>query len=64
MDGKGYATHVLPLIASHLRYGMVFIQDGSSVHTSDDALRKIAQLGLEPIPWPANSPDLNPIETI
>jgi hypothetical protein len=27
-------------------------------------MQEIACLGLEPIPWPANSPDLNPIETL
>ncbi len=64
MDGKSYATHILPLIASHLRHDMVFMQDYTSTLSSDDATREMAPLSLGPIPWPANSPDLNPIETI
>ncbi len=31
---------------------------------SDNALCEMAQIGLELIPWPANSPDLNLIQTI
>jgi hypothetical protein len=64
MDGKGYATHVLPLMASHFRDNMVFMQDSSFVHTLDNTLRDMALLGLELILWLANSPDLNPIKTI
>jgi hypothetical protein len=59
MHGKGYATHILPLIAEFAGQDMTWMQDNASTHTSDDALREKAKLGIEPIPRPANSPDLN-----
>jgi transposase len=43
---------------------MAFMQANTSTHTLDDAKREMARLGLEPMPWPANSPDLNPNATI
>lgn len=64
MDGKGYCKPILPLIIEHCGKDMAWMQDNSSPHTCDDSLREIAHLGLEPISWPANSPDLNPIETL
>jgi hypothetical protein len=64
MDGKGYAAYILPLIAAHVGQVMAWMQDNASTHMSDDALREMAKLGIEPISWPANSPDLNPMETL
>jgi hypothetical protein len=64
MDREGYSEHVLPLIIEHCGKEMDWMQDNASPHSCDHTMREIARLGLEPIPWPANSPDLNPIETL
>jgi len=43
---------------------LIFIQDNARGYASKEALEYIRQVGLIPIFWPANSPDLNPIETV
>jgi hypothetical protein len=40
------------------------VQDNASGHAVKDTLVYLASFGLRPIYWPANSPDLNPIEDI
>jgi hypothetical protein len=59
MNGKGYVTHILPLVASYLQDDMVFMHDSTFMNTSDNALCKIAWLSLELISWLANSPDFH-----
>ena len=41
---------------------VIFQQDGDSKHTSKLAEETLENLGLEVMEWPAQSPDLNPIE--
>ena len=43
---------------------MVFQQDGASSHTAKLTRAFFSEIGLTVLPWPANSPDLNPIENI
>jgi transposase len=64
MDGPSYSKHILPLIAQHLTPGMILMQDNASPHTCPHNECEMARLGLNPMEWPTNSPDLNPIETI
>jgi transposase len=64
IDGPGYSKHILPLIAQHLMPGMILMQDNASPHTCPHTECELARLGLNPMEWPANSSDLNPIETI
>ena len=40
------------------------MQDNASGHAAKDTLAYLASLGLRPICWLANSPDLNPIEDV
>jgi transposase len=37
-------------------------QDNASIHKADCVMEKLAELGIETVKPPANSPDLNPIE--
>ncbi len=41
---------------------VIFQHDNDPKHTSKIAKNKFQDLGIEPIYWPSNSPDLNPIE--
>ena len=40
------------------------MQDNAGAHAAKDTLVEMRVQGLIPIYWPANSPDLNPIETV
>ena len=42
----------------------VFQQDNAPCHTSKAVKRFTEQCGIEVLPWPSNSPDMNPIETL
>ena len=46
------------------RSKFIFQQDNDSKHTSRVARECFQELGLRLLSWPANSPDLNPIEHI
>lgn len=43
---------------------MVFQQDNASCHTAKLTRAFFSEIGLTVLPWPANSPDMNPIENI
>ena len=50
---------------NNLSYNLVFQQDNASCHNSKNSLEAIEVLfGENKIWWPANSPDLSPIETV
>ena len=39
-----------------------FFQDGAPCHTSKHSMGWLKDNGVKVLPWPGNSPDLNPIE--
>jgi hypothetical protein len=43
---------------------LIFQQDNAPIHTSKKTLIFLEQNGLKTLSWPANSPDLNPIENL
>lgn len=43
---------------------LFFQQDNAPIHTSNKTRLFLTQNGLSTLPWPANSPDLNPIENL
>jgi transposase len=42
----------------------VFMQDGAPCHTANVIMNYFHDMGLEVLPWPGNSPNINPIEGI
>ena len=42
----------------------IFMQDGAPCHTSKACMTFLATNQVTVLPWPGNSPDLNPIETL
>ncbi|KAJ6781189.1 hypothetical protein PWT90_05966 [Aphanocladium album] len=69
INSQSYLSHTVPVIGDWLRHQegrgkkLVLMQDGASAHRSKEVLRDLEARGIEPIDWPAFSPDLNPIET-
>jgi len=43
---------------------LIFQQDNAPIHNSIRTRRFLERSNIAPMQWPANSPDLNPIETI
>lgn len=41
-----------------------YMQDGAPCHTSKVSLACLAQNKINVLPWPGNSPDMNPIESV
>ena len=52
--------HVRP----HIPTGRLFMDDNATPHTSGATRAFKEQIGLRQLPWPAKSPDLNPIENV
>ncbi|KAI1004296.1 hypothetical protein K3495_g3914 [Podosphaera aphanis] len=68
---EGYSEHILPRIGNWFRekreetgHNYIFMHDNASVHKGRPAREFLIANGVESMPWPANSPDLNPIENV
>ena len=65
--GPGFVSFVYesPLARLYeLECGLILIEDGAPVHRSSIAKEWRIEKGLEVLDWPAQSPDLNPIENL
>jgi transposase len=57
--------HALPTLKRHFpKHNGILQEDNARVHTSKIPRNFLASKGVELLPWPANSPDLNPIENL
>ncbi|KAF0711309.1 hypothetical protein AaE_012241 [Aphanomyces astaci] len=58
------SEYLLPF--AHLKFGsdFVFQQDNAPIHTSAETKQFCADQFIDLLPWPARSPDLNPIENL
>ena len=54
--------HLLPLELTE--NGMLFQQDNATCHTAASTTRFFEENNIEVMPWPAQSPDLAPIENL
>jgi transposase len=73
INSASYVAHILPLIQSFkmeheiFRVGIsnaLLMQDGASSHTARATKQALHERAIRLLWWPANSPDLNPIENV
>jgi len=66
INSQSYCERIVPLVHGWLRMNpaLVFMQDGAPGHSAAATLEDLLERGIQPIFWPAYSPDLNPIETV
>jgi transposase len=66
ITSASYCQHITPILAEYSSFyrGLILIQDNVSGHSAQATMQDLQARGIIPIFWPANSPDLNPIETI
>lgn len=68
MNSQGYCcileTHFLPFLTKTRTKRFFFQQDNATAHTSKYTKEFLSKKSIKTIDWPANSPDLNPIENI
>ena len=61
------AEHLIPMLDDlplQMRANVVFQQDNARPHVAQDTLDFLEREGIQTTPWPAYSPDLNPIENL
>jgi transposase len=60
-----YCQHIVPTVCRYCdQWRLTFMQDNASSHSSKESIAELRLRGLCPIFWPANSPNLNPIEAL
>jgi transposase len=66
INAGSYSGIVIPIVEDILRQypELQFQQDNAKPHAAAFTKEVFAAIGITPLFWPANSPDLNPIETI
>jgi len=65
ITSESYCNHIVPIMAEYVsQTRLIPMQDNASGHAAQATLAFMREKGLVPIFWPANSPDLNPIETL
>lgn len=71
ITSESYCEHVLPVVVNWIRAqhdltgrSLSFMQDNAPSHKAIGSLNFLHTHNIEPIFWPAFSPDLNPIEAV
>ena len=66
INKESYCERIVPLVHGWLRLNphLQFMQDGAPGHSAAYTMDELRERNIQPIFWPAFSPDLNPIEAI
>jgi transposase len=65
ISSESYCQHIVPVLAQYIdRTRLILMQDNAKGHAAKATLQYMRECNLIPIYWPANSPDLNPIESL
>ena len=68
LNSIGYVSmledELLEFLSTHCDKDLVFMQDNAAVHTSKLSMQWFRENEVKLLPWPAKSPDLNPIENV
>ena len=57
-------SSMVPYARATFQNSLVFVHDNATCHTERHTRSFLAQKQFEVMPWPANSPDMNPIEHV
>lgn len=67
-DSKKYTgtleNYLMPFVRKHYPGSYIFQQDNAPIHTSHHTRKWFQDNSVNVMPWPAKSPDLNPIENL
>lgn len=66
INAEEYCQKIVPLIDGmiNMRPWLSVMQDNAPPHAADRTMEEMRDRLITPIPWPSNSPDLNPIEAV
>ena len=68
LNANGYTrlleNNLLPHVNTLLPNGGVYQQDNAPIHTAATTMEWLNDNGIRTMPWPALSPDMNPIEQV
>ena len=64
VTAKVYLEVLAEYLPTILEHDSVFMQDNAPIHKAHKVTAFFAEMGIEVMPWPPYSPDLNPIENL
>jgi transposase len=62
MPGECYQPVLTTLWQQFGKGPFLFLHDNASMHKARSIQKQFVEIGVEELDWPAQSPDLNPIE--
>jgi hypothetical protein len=68
MNAQSYQEHIVPAVDAWMQENAssswTFMQENTPCHKARSTIADLERRGIQPMKWPAFSPDLNPIEHV